>query len=77
VSCAEGCALTQHVEGLQVDAGLRQIGYGSTAAPYWVHAFMAWALSCLPKVAVNAYLMYVHKGLRSRWYKKQQRQKKE
>ena len=62
---------------LQVDAGLRQIGHGSTAAPYWVHAFMAWALSCLPNVAVNAYLMYVHKGLRSRWYKKQQRQKKE
>jgi 17beta-estradiol 17-dehydrogenase / very-long-chain 3-oxoacyl-CoA reductase len=60
-----------------VDAGLRQIGYGSTAAPYWVHAFMAWALSCLPNVAVNAYLMYLHKGLRSRWYKKQQRQKKE
>lgn len=61
----------------QVEAGLRQIGYNSTASPYWVHAAMAWVLSCLPDVAVNAHLMYLHKGLRARWYKKQQRQKKE
>ena len=50
-----------------------QIGYGSTASPYWVHAAMASVLAVLPTSLLNAYLLSAHKGLRARWYKKQQK----
>mmetsp|Transcript_13783 Transcript_13783/g.41618 ORF Transcript_13783/g.41618 Transcript_13783/m.41618 type:complete len:327 (-) Transcript_13783:525-1505(-) len=56
-------------------AGLKQVGYGSTASPYWVHAAMAAVLGVLPVSLLNMYLLSAHKGLRARWYKKQQKKK--
>lgn len=52
-----------------------QVGYGSTASPYWVHAAMAAVLGVLPVSLLNMYLLSAHKGLRARWYKKQQKKK--
>ena len=65
------------LSGMQVEAGLRQIGYNSTASPYWVHGVMAAFLSALPTGLVNWQLMSMHKGLRQRWQKKQERAKKQ
>lgn len=60
-----------------VAAALKQIGYRSTASPYWVHAAMASVLAVLPTSLLNAYLLRIHKQLRTRWFKKQQRQQKQ
>jgi 17beta-estradiol 17-dehydrogenase / very-long-chain 3-oxoacyl-CoA reductase len=58
-----------------VEAGLRQIGWNSTASPYWVHSAMAAVVGSLPDWLMNAYLLSAHKSLRARWYKKQARSK--
>ena len=51
-------------------AAVRHIGYETTSCPYWFHAFEWYCISSAPAWVVNMYVLNLHLGMRSRYYKK-------
>ena len=57
-----------------VSAAVRAIGYEPTSCPYWYHGAMWAAVTDTPLAVTNAYLLKFHEWLRSRYYKKVERE---
>jgi 17beta-estradiol 17-dehydrogenase / very-long-chain 3-oxoacyl-CoA reductase len=56
-------------------AAVRQIGYDTVRTPYWYHGLMmAVVQSMLPAWAVTGYVLNLHRGFRTKYYRKQARQ---
>ena len=57
-----------------VAAAVRAIGHEPTSCPYWYHGAMWAAVTDTPLAVTNAYLLKFHEWLRSRYYKKVERE---
>jgi len=49
---------------------IHQIGNGTLSAGYWVHNLMYGILAALPATVVNAYVLSLHKKIRSKALRK-------
>jgi len=70
-------SLTTPLPNVYVKSAVAWIGYESNISPYWPHSFQLWAMSKLPSMALNKIVLDMHKGLRKRGIKKEQRQAQE
>lgn len=51
-------------------SAIRHVGYETTSCPYWFHALQWFVMSSAPARLVNWYVLNMHLGIRSRYYKK-------
>eukprot|EP00887_Chlorella_sp_A99_P005417 scaffold1.g5417.t1 len=60
-----------------VRAALRQIGYETSATPFWFHGLQAALVHSVPDWAVNRQVLQLHKNFHAAWHRKQAKREAE